>query len=245
MGECEARTQGALVAVATGATEDAASRRPARPATLASFDSTSANEPPDEQHCRDREQCEHRQHEPRASAGRALRFALPPVPRGSRVRFRGARSPRSRRRSTAGMPSSVSSSRTADITTVSPPSSAISNVTAVMLSSPPPRFAAASSGFVAASGRRGSPRARARIVVGVHHRREPVRAEQEDVARLRRRAMNDVDVDVRVGPERARDHGALRMRLGLLAARACRSSRARSTSEWSSVSCLMRPSRTR
>ena len=31
MGECEARTQGARVAEATGATEDAASRRPARP----------------------------------------------------------------------------------------------------------------------------------------------------------------------------------------------------------------------
>ena len=31
MGECEARTQGALIAVAIGATEDEASRRPARP----------------------------------------------------------------------------------------------------------------------------------------------------------------------------------------------------------------------
>ena len=47
------------------------------------------------------------------------------------------------------------------------------------------------------------------------HRREPVRAEQEDVAGLSR-DREDVHVDVRVGAERARDHRALRVHLGLL-----------------------------
>ena len=85
-----------------------------------------------------------------------------------------------------------------------------------MLSSPPLRFAACDQ-------RAAPPCARSArlllddlgIVVVVDHRREPVRAEQEDVAGLgprprtcRRRR--------RVGAERARDHGALRVQLGLL-----------------------------
>ena len=90
-----------------------------------------------------------------------------------------------------------------------------SNRTAVMLSSPPPRFAALDE------------RLRRRVEVAavrrdelldrlaVDHVGEPVGAEQEDVAGLapdRER----VDVDVGVGAERARDHRALRVHLGLL-----------------------------
>ena len=45
---------------------------------------------------------------------------------------------------------------------------------------------------------------------------QPVRAEQEEVARLRGHA-EGVDVDVGVGAERARDHRLLRMRFGFLA----------------------------
>ena len=55
----------------------------------------------------------------------------------------------------------------------------------------------------------------ARIVVVVDHRREPVGAEHEEVARATL-DLEGVDVDVGVGAERARDHRALRVRLGLL-----------------------------
>ena len=53
------------------------------------------------------------------------------------------------------------------------------------------------------------------IVSGVDHCREPVRAEQKDVAG---RAVDgeDVHIDIGVGAERAGDHRALRMDLGLL-----------------------------
>jgi len=47
------------------------------------------------------------------------------------------------------------------------------------------------------------------------HVAEAARAEEEDVPLLGI-DLEDVAVDVRVGPQRARDHGALRMRLGLL-----------------------------
>ena len=49
----------------------------------------------------------------------------------------------------------------------------------------------------------------------VDHRGQPVGAQQEEVARLGREDV-DVDLDARLGPERARDHGALRVLLGLL-----------------------------
>ena len=68
------------------------------------------------------------------------------------------------------------------------------------------------SGGVVERGRGGQD---AEDVVVRHHRRQPVGAEEEEVARLgldRER----VDVDLRVGPERARDHGALRVCVGLL-----------------------------
>ncbi len=92
--------------------------------------------------------------------------------------------------------------------------SAISNATTVMLSSPPPLFAAFTSALSASSM---SPRFsldESRISRSSHHRRQPVGAEQEDVAGLRV-DRERVDVDVGVGAERARDHGALRMRLRL------------------------------
>ena len=64
-------------------------------------------------------------------------------------------------------------------------------------------------------GRRGCSSTTLEDRVVVDHRRQAVRAEQEEVARLGRRRER-VDVDVRVGAEGARDHGALRVRLGLL-----------------------------
>ncbi len=95
-----------------------------------------------------------------------------------------------------------------------PLASATSNSTAVMLSSPPRSFAALISARVAA---RRSWRFCATMRgdrLGVDHRREPVGAEQEEVARSRL-DREHVDVDVRVGAERTRDHGALRVHLGL------------------------------
>ena len=47
------------------------------------------------------------------------------------------------------------------------------------------------------------------------HRRQAVRADQEQVAGLAP-GLLDVDLHVRLGPERAGDHRALRVRLGLL-----------------------------
>ena len=77
----------------------------------------------------------------------------------------------------------------------------------------------------------------------VDHRRQAVGAEQEHVA-VPRLDRERVDVDVRVGAERPRDHRALRVRLGLLGRELpLRTSSA--TSEWSSVSCSSAPSRTR
>ena len=86
-------------------------------------------------------------------------------------------------------------------------------------------------------GRRGSARRRSTIAVVADHVGEPVRAEQEDVARPRASTRERVDVDVGIGAERARDHRPLRVRLGLLAATACRARTSSATSEWSSVSC--------
>ena len=52
-------------------------------------------------------------------------------------------------------------------------------------------------------------------VVVRHHRREPVGAEEEEVARLGL-DRGRVDVDLGIGAERARDHRALRVGVGLL-----------------------------
>ena len=84
-----------------------------------------------------------------------------------------------------------------------------------MLSSPPPAFAASTSARAAARDRRGAARASVEDLVVGDHRRQPVGAEQEDVARLRL-DRERVDVDVGIGAERARDHRALRMGLRLL-----------------------------
>ena len=52
-------------------------------------------------------------------------------------------------------------------------------------------------------------------LVLAHHRGQPVRADQEEIAGLGREVL-DVDLHGRLGPERAGDDGALRVRLGLL-----------------------------
>ncbi len=84
-----------------------------------------------------------------------------------------------------------------------------------MLSSPPRAFAAATSRSAAAS----------RIAVGLEERRrdlvlgehvgEAVRAEEDEVARLRRNR-EDVDLDRALGADRPGDRRALWMPLGLL-----------------------------
>ena len=85
-----------------------------------------------------------------------------------------------------------------------------------MLSRPPPSLAASTS---ARRGARSELGARARIVGHARlgdHRRQPVAAQQEDVAVARRIRLR---VDARrpaSGPERARDDRALRMLVGLL-----------------------------
>ena len=94
------------------------------------------------------------------------------------------------------------------------PASATSKSTAVTLSSPPWSFAAVISACVACAQVVAVPQHELGDALGVDHRRQAVGAEQEDVARLRR-DRERVDVDVRVGAERARDHGALRVHLGL------------------------------
>ena len=143
---------------------------------------------------------------------------------------------------TASVSSSVSSSSGAGsaCSRVSPSlasggPSAISNATTVMLSWPPPRFAP----------RRAPARAVEVVAVPlddgedrvvVDHVGQAVGAEHEDVAGLGGDGER-VDVDVRIGAERARDHRALRVVLGLLAARACPLRTSSATSEWSSVSC--------
>ena len=66
----------------------------------------------------------------------------------------------------------------------------------------------------------------------------PSEQREEDVALLRRHGER-VDIDVGVGAERARDHRALRVRLGLLR-RELPALDQLVTSEWSSVSCSIR-----
>ncbi len=88
------------------------------------------------------------------------------------------------------------------------------NRTTVMLSSPPAWFAAFTSPLPACSRSRASVRS-FRIVVVRHHRRQPVRTEEEEIAVLDR-DRERVDVHLGVGSERARDHGPLWMRVRLL-----------------------------
>ena len=83
-----------------------------------------------------------------------------------------------------------------------------------MLSSPPPAFAAS------ISARAGSSRSSLLVehgedLVGGDHVGQPVRAEQVEVVRPGLDCER-VHVDVGLGAERARDHGALRVRLRLL-----------------------------
>ena len=117
--------------------------------------------------------------------------------------------------------------------------------TTVMLSSPPARFAASTSASRdARRGRRRPPRRAARISLVAQHRGQPVGAEQVEVAG---RGLDGerVDVDVGLGAERARDHGALRVAARPPPRSAGRCARARATSEWSAVSCSSSPSRRR
>ena len=103
--------------------------------------------------------------------------------------------------------------------------------TTVTLSSPPASFAA-----------RRAPRRRRRIATGGPRRRraisssrtiarQPVRAEQEEVA-VRGVDRERVDLDVGLGAERARDHGALRVGGGLVLGQAA-AAHELATSEWS------------
>ena len=84
-----------------------------------------------------------------------------------------------------------------------------------MLSSPPRSFAALISAWVAASRRPRFSDQDPLDRAGVDHRRQAVRAEQEDVA-VAGLDGERVDVDVGLGPERARDHRALRVDRRLL-----------------------------
>ena len=84
-----------------------------------------------------------------------------------------------------------------------------------MLSSPPRSLAALISAWVAASRRPRLPDQDPLDRAGVDHRRQAVRAEQEDVS-VAGLDGEHVDVDVGLGPERARDHRALRVDRRLL-----------------------------
>ena len=83
-----------------------------------------------------------------------------------------------------------------------------------MLSRPPASLAAAISSRPASSSEPPRVEDRRQPRLG-DHRGQAVRAEQEDVAGA---GLEDLDVDLHVGlgPERAGDHRALRVRLGLL-----------------------------
>ena len=94
-------------------------------------------------------------------------------------------------------------------------SSSIAKQTTVMLSSPPTRLAAFTSPLAAARRSSGCSSKTVRMPPSSTIVGQPVRAEQVDVARLGRDG-EGVHVDVRVGADRARDHGALRVRVGLL-----------------------------
>ena len=83
-----------------------------------------------------------------------------------------------------------------------------------MLSSPPPEFAARTRVRAISSSDPDSWAILQDVLLG-HHRRQPVRAEEEEVSRLHVDG-GHVDVDLGVGSQRAGDHGALRVRVGLL-----------------------------
>ena len=85
---------------------------------------------------------------------------------------------------------------------------------AVMLSRPPARFASSTSARTAASIEVAPASSRGDLLLA-DHRRQPVGAEQEDVAGLGGDGLH-VDLDLRLGAERAGDDRALRMVLGLL-----------------------------
>ena len=84
-----------------------------------------------------------------------------------------------------------------------------------MLSSPPRSFAALIRARAPAPRSSRCSRTSSAIGAGVDHRRQAVRAEQEDVPVLGLDGER-VDVDVGVGAERAGDHRALRVDLRLL-----------------------------
>ena len=84
-----------------------------------------------------------------------------------------------------------------------------------MLSRPPAALAAAISSGPSTSSGFGGPVSSGSSLRLADHRRQAVRAEQEDVAGARVVGL-DVDLDARLGPERAGDDRALRVRLGLL-----------------------------
>ena len=82
-----------------------------------------------------------------------------------------------------------------------------------MLSRPPARLASSTSARTAAS-IEVAPREQLGDLLLAEHRRQPVRAEQEDVAGAGRDGLH-VDLDLGLGPERPGDDRALRVVLGL------------------------------
>ena len=94
----------------------------------------------------------------------------------------------------------------------SPSPSPSRNRTTVMLSLPPLWLAARTSDSAASSSDRRGAQDRGQLLVG-DHARQAVGADQEDVAGAARERVG-VDLDVRLGPERARDDRALRVVLG-------------------------------
>ena len=143
-----------------------------------------------------------------------------------RLRFAGGCARRSLARRSAGRPpcgrarrlrpasSAVGPTRVAS--SIAAPSSAPSSrkATTVMLSRPPASFASATS-RVTASSRSSVDGERPRDPVVLDHRRQPVGAEQEDVARAGAEGER-VDLDLLLGAERPGDDRALRVVLGLL-----------------------------
>ena len=93
--------------------------------------------------------------------------------------------------------------------------STISKSTTVMLSIPPARLAAATSASAAASGSFSAAAEQLGDLLVAHDVRQPVRADQVEVAG-RRGDRQRLDLDGRLGADRARDHRAVRVLLGLL-----------------------------
>ena len=79
------------------------------------------------------------------------------------------------------------------------------------LSSPPARFAAATSASAAACGSRAGLLEQLHDLLVAHHRAQPVRADAGRGRPARRSIVRRVDLHVRLGAERARDDGAMRM----------------------------------